>query len=135
MLINRETDYAFRLIRNMSEEKPTSISSIVGDEHITAPIAYKVARKLEQGGLLKSVRGNAGGYMLTRSLSDITLYDIFVVMEKDPYVNMCLKEDHVCLNNTRDKQCKINRELRRIQAVLKEEMSKPLSDILADDED
>ena len=45
MLINRETDYAFRLIRNMSEEKPTSISSIVGDEHITAPIAQERARQ------------------------------------------------------------------------------------------
>ena len=49
MLINRETDYAFRLVRNLSPDKPKSISTIVDIEHITSPIAYKVARKLEKG--------------------------------------------------------------------------------------
>ena len=130
MLINRETDYAFRLVRNLSPDKPKSISTIVDIEHITYPIAYKVARKLEKGGLLKSVRGNAGGYMLTRGLDQITLYDVFVIMENDPYVNLCMKEGHVCPNNVAGNQCKIHYELRRIQEVLKKEMSTPLSEIL-----
>ena len=71
MLFNRETDYALRVIKNLHTDIPTSISSLAEGEFISEAIAYKVARKLDKGGLVKSMRGSNGGYMLTRPLTDI----------------------------------------------------------------
>ena len=47
MLFNRETDYAVRVLKNLSTDRPTSISSFVEGEFISEAIAYKVSRKLD----------------------------------------------------------------------------------------
>ncbi len=122
MLINKECDYAFRLVRNMNNNKLVSISSIVDKEQLTLSMAYKVARKLEKGGLISSVRGNAGGYMLARSPKDITLLDVYRIMEPDTGITHCM--DNHCPLNTDASYCKVHRELERIQEALYTEMSR-----------
>ena len=122
MLITRETDYAFRLIRNLGTEEQKSISSIIEKELISSAIAYKVARKLEQAGLITSVRGNVGGYKLTRDPDQITLYDVYVIMNPDAAVNDCLREGAECPLNTEDSPCAVHYELERIQEALYAEM-------------
>lgn len=122
MLITRECDYAFRIVRNMNHEELVSVSSIVDREQLTLSIAYKVARKLEKGGLLKSVRGNSGGYKLTRPLAAITLYDVYSIMDPDAGITHCMKES--CPLNTENSPCKVHKELERIQESLHAEMSR-----------
>ena len=41
MLFNRETDYAVRVLKNLSTDRPTSISSFVADEFISEAILIK----------------------------------------------------------------------------------------------
>lgn len=124
MLFTRETDYALRIIRNLSEDKPVSISEIVKRELITNAIAYKVARKLEKGGIIKSVRGNAGGYMLQRPLSEITLRDVYEIMDPNSRINECLKDGVECPLNCSDSPCMVHKELERVQNVLFDELSR-----------
>ena len=57
MLFNRETDYAVRVLKNLSTDRPTSISSFVEGEFISEAIAYKVSRKLDKAGIIYGVRG------------------------------------------------------------------------------
>ena len=76
MLITRECDYALRLVRNLSTDDVTSISKIAKAEQISSAIAYKVAGKLEKGGLIESVRGNRGGYRLIRGADKISILDV-----------------------------------------------------------
>ena len=66
MLFNRETDYAVRVLKNLSTDRPTSISSFVEGEFISEAIAYKVSRKLDKAGIIYGVRGSSGGYVLSR---------------------------------------------------------------------
>lgn len=132
MFITRETDYAFRIMRSLSDDKPKSVSAIVKTEYITTAIAYKVARKLEKGGLIRSIRGNAGGYMLARPASEISAYDIYKVMEPDLAINDCLKEGFECPHNTATHICKVHCALSNVQEHLFGELD---SILLADIQD
>lgn len=133
MLFNRETDYAIRVIRNLSVEKPTSISSILEKEHISEAIAYKVARKLDKGGLIRSVRGSNGGYLLERELTDVTLYDIYKIMEPNSFVSECLRGNSNCPVNTGTNPCLIHAEFCRIQNNLfKDLKSRSVANILGE---
>lgn len=132
MLITRECDYALRLLRNLKTDEVTSISSIAKIEDITNAIAYKVAGKLERGGLIESVRGNRGGYKLTRGIDKITILDVFNIMEPDGAINACLKKGSHCPRNEGGTPCAVHHELERIQNVLFEELGrKSLLDIVS----
>lgn len=132
MLFTRETDYAIRLLRNLNEDVPISISKIAEREHISNAIGYKVARKLEQSGLIKSTRGSTGGYCLTAPLSEITLLDVYRVMDPQSVLNECLKDGVCCPNNTDDQPCMIHRELVRIEDIFHRALSeRSLAEVLS----
>lgn len=131
MLFTRETDYALRLLRNLDAKEHKSISQIIDKELMTTAIIYKVARKLDRGGLVESVRGNSGGYKLTRDLSEITLYDVFRIMNPDTVLNDCLHPDVNCPLDSEETPCGYHKELCRIQNVLFDELRrKSLAEIL-----
>ena len=115
MLFNRETDYAVRVLKNLSTDRPTSISSFVEGEFISEAIAYKVSRKLDKAGIIYGVRGSSGGYVLSRPLTEITLYDVHQAIEPHSLVCDCLKQDVSCLFNTDRDTCALRTELLRIQ--------------------
>ena len=72
MLLTRECDYAVRILRALSSGKTTSVQDICRAEEISAPITYKLARKLEQSGYVKSYRGAEGGYALSVGLDAVS---------------------------------------------------------------
>ena len=133
MLITRECDYALRLIRNLSMDDVTSIGNIAKAESISNAIAYKVAGKLEKGGLIESVRGNRGGYLLARGADQISILDVYRIMEPNGAINECLKDGVDCPLNKGEKPCAVHDELDRIQKVLFDEMgSKSLLQIISE---
>ena len=124
MLFNRETDYAVRVLKNLSTERSTSISSFVTDEFISEAIAYKVSRKLDKAGIIYGVRGSSGGYVLSRPLTEITLYDVHQAIEPHSLVCECLKQDVSCLLNTDRDTCALRKELLRIQENINADLKK-----------
>ena len=76
MLFTKECDYAIRIMRALSDGELVSVSNICAAEQLPSAMTYKITRKLEKQGLLKSCRGTNGGYCLNRTLSEISLYDI-----------------------------------------------------------
>ena len=127
MLITRETDYAMRTVRALAGGKRLNIKQICEAECIPVQFAYKILKKLSEKNILKIIRGAGGGYCLEADLNTLTLYDILVAIEnEDDYnsVNLCLKKGVECINNSNGKHCKMNREFRRINAVLEEELKK-----------
>ena len=130
MLINRECDYGLRIVRNLSTDDVVSIREIAKKERITNAIAYKVAGKLEKGGLIESVRGNRGGYKLTRGLDEITILDVYNIMEPNVAINECLMPGKDCPILSGGTPCAVHDELRRIQEMLFAELSsKSLAEI------
>ena len=83
MLFTKECDYAIRIMRALSDGELVSVSNICAAEQLPSAMTYKITRKLEKQGLLKSCRGTNGGYCLNRTLSEISLYDICAAVDPD----------------------------------------------------
>ncbi len=124
MLITRECDYAIRIIRALSSGEIISIQNICEEEKITTAIAYKISRKLEKSGILKSYRGNAGGYALNCNLHKISLYDILTVIDPKLLLIECMQAGYDCSLNTPQKPCLVHNEFCRIQNKLNEDLKK-----------
>ena len=68
MLFTKECDYAIRIMRALSDGELVSVSNICAAEQLPSAMTYKITRKLEKQGLLKSCRGTNGGYERRLSL-------------------------------------------------------------------
>lgn len=120
MLITRRSDYAMRIFRVLKDGKIHNVREICDKEEIPKAFAYKILRELEMADLVKSERGNQGGYLLGKSLDDITLYDVISLTEGDVAILHCMKED--CSRNEDSMPCKVHKEIERIQEILTKEM-------------
>lgn len=56
----------------------------------------KVFQRLSRAGLVSSVRGPGGGFVLSRSAEEITLLEIFTAIEGDPRPEPCLLNRGSC---------------------------------------
>lgn len=122
MLITRRSDYAMRICRVLHDGKVHNVREICQAEEIPKAFAYKILRELEMAGLVKSERGNQGGYYLNRPLSELTLYDVVNITEDDLAILHCMKEE--CNRNPDSMPCKVHQEIERIQNILIEELKK-----------
>ena len=64
MVITRETDYALRLLRVLLDGELHAVRDIAESELVPQAFAYKILIKLSKAGLVRSVRGTAGGFRL-----------------------------------------------------------------------
>ncbi|MBS6646160.1 MAG: Rrf2 family transcriptional regulator [Clostridiaceae bacterium] len=132
MLFTRECDYAVRIIRALSQGDVVSVQEISAKEDITVSITYKITRKLEKSGILKSHRGSNGGYSLCRPAAELTLYDVFTVIDPDLLITECMGASYSCSRNTGSHPCLVHGEFGRLQNLLVMELkSKPLSELFS----
>ena len=133
MLFTKECDYAIRIMRALSSGDFVNVSTICASENLSSAMAYKnrhieynqtleEIRKLEKAGLLKSLRGANGGYALNQPLQNISLYDVFSVIEPDILLLECMKKDYHCSMNTQATPCLVHGEFCRIQRILLQEL-------------
>lgn len=113
MLFTKECDYAIRIMRALSDGELVSVSNICAAEQLPSAMTYKITRKLEKQGLLKSCRGTNGGYCLNRTLSEISLYDICAAVDPDILLLECMKDGYHCSMNNQQKPCLVHREFCR----------------------
>lgn len=131
MLFTRECDYAIRVMRALSSKDLVSVAEICSMEQLTSAMTYKITRKLEKAGLLKSYRGVNGGYALNKSLSEISLYDVCSAIDPDLLLVECMKPGYSCPMNEPKKPCMVHNEFCRLQDILLRELKgKSLSEIL-----
>ena len=129
MLITKRSDYALRICRALKDGKTHNVREICETEDVPKAFAYKIIREMEQGGIVKSERGNKGGYFLSKSLDELTVYDIVSITEEDIAIVHCMKED--CDRNQNDVPCKMHNVIGRLQEIMEKEMkSRTISDIL-----
>jgi len=74
-------------------EGPVALSDIAASEGLPLPYLERVAAQLRSAGLLASVRGARGGYLLTRPPEEISVSDIFVAVEGNLLTVDCLCPD------------------------------------------
>jgi len=123
MLLTKECDYGIRVIRALADGKKNTAENICKKEQIPGQYAYKIIKKLEKAGFVKSIRGRGGGYKLLIPLDSITLYDIISAIGNNLCLSECLLEGFVCPIEG-NSLCVIHKELGRIQNVFINEMKK-----------
>ena len=64
-----------------SEKEAVSLQSIAGRQNISVSYLEQLMALLKKAGLVKSVRGAAGGYFLGRPAEEISVGDILSVLE------------------------------------------------------
>jgi Rrf2 family protein len=81
--ITSQEEYGVRCLLQLGrqgDEKSLTIPEISRAEGISSHYVAKLMRVLRKGGLVKSVRGQAGGYVLTRPLNRITVAEALAVL-------------------------------------------------------
>jgi Rrf2 family transcriptional regulator, cysteine metabolism repressor len=95
-------------IRAMTElarhygNNPVSVGVIAEKEEISRKYLDHIMSRLKAAGLVRVIRGVHGGFVLSHDPSQITLGDIFRVLEGDPAIVECVHEPTLC---TRSNKC------------------------------
>ena len=75
-----------------------SAAELAQDTGVPLPTAQKLMGQLASAGLLNSVRGAGGGFMLARPVNEISLADIVEAVEGPIVMTMCADGvNHECL--------------------------------------
>ncbi len=77
---------------------PLSIKTIAERQNISEYYLEQLFSGLRKAGLVKSIRGAQGGYILAREPQDITASDILNVLEGPIEISECIEEEgsHTC---------------------------------------
>ena len=125
MIITNEADYALRIMRALADGEQHTVSSICEQESVPQQFAYKIIRKLSDGGVIQVTRGVKGGVKLMADLHDVTLFDIVEMTDAERYIIDCMRPGNRCVwMETNCKFCQIHGRLMEIQNVLDEELKK-----------
>lgn len=79
MRITTKGRYGLRAVINLANarhNRPISISSIANEEKVSSEFLEQIFFKLKKAGLIRSVRGPGGGFVLERKPSEISVQDI-----------------------------------------------------------
>jgi len=93
MFISKTTGYGIRALAYLARHAgpgPCGLQEIALQEKIPPVYLRKVLGELRRHRLLRSVKGIHGGYELARPPQNITLWEVFRVLEPDPYLDGCI---------------------------------------------
>ena len=97
MHMTQEADYAVRIVYCLAQEKERRDAKYISENMgISLRFSLKILRKLVASGIVKSFKGQHGGYELARPASQITLNDVIETVDGPYALNRCLKGDHEC---------------------------------------
>ena len=99
MRVSKRTRYGVRLMLELSLQygkKPLSINQIAELEGISAKFLGQIIIPLKGAGLIQSTRGAQGGYELTRSPREISVLEVFRVLEGDCLLTGCAEDAGSC---------------------------------------
>ena len=84
--ISSKTIYAVAALNELgaiAENEVLKIKDIAASANIPQNFLEQILLELKKQGLLTSIKGAYGGYKLARSLKDITLKDVVLILESD----------------------------------------------------
>ena len=96
MRLSTKGQYAVRAIVTLScheSGNPVTLKAISEEEGISLSYLEQLFVKLRRGDIVKSVRGPGGGYILSKSASDISVGQVIAVVEEPLNPVVCLDDD------------------------------------------
>jgi len=113
-------------------ERSRSAGEIAAAIHVPVPTVSKILKILARAGLVVSLRGAKGGYLLARPANEISLVDIIHAMDGPIGMTECSVTPGVCSQEAacvvRSNWQRINREvLGVLQTITLDQMIKPVA--------
>lgn len=99
MLYSKATEYAIRSLAWMAKEngnRARRAEDIARLAQVPAPFLAKTFQKLSKDGILQSVKGPAGGYVLARLPSQLSLLDIVSSIDGTYQMDGCILGQGKC---------------------------------------
>jgi len=75
---------------------PTNIKDISERQEVSVPYLEQILCTLRRGGLISSVRGPGGGYLLKRAPEKVSIGDILKELEGPVAITSCMDPDEGC---------------------------------------
>src|SRR5438093_13520692 len=99
MRISMRADYGARAMIDLAQRHGhglTQTSDIAARQHIPESYLEQLLAALRKAGLVRSVRGPAGGHELARPPTELTLGDVLDVLEGVTTPSSCMDDNGVC---------------------------------------
>lgn len=135
MQVSRTLDYAVRSLTFMGlkPENKYSMKEISDKKHIPVNYLAKIMRRLVNRGLIRSMVGPEGGYILRKLPSDINLREVYEAIEGEIRIIDCMDKENLCALYGNCKQLPVWDKLRVSMIQILEDTT--LEDMLKDSEE
>ncbi len=131
MRLSTRSKYGIRAILELAQnygQGPLQIKVIAEHQEISAKYLEQLMAILKSAGLIRSVRGSKGGYMLAKSPNRIKLSEVFCTLEGPVVTVECLEDESRC---SRVFDCAARRIWAEVQdAIMGVLQSKTLQDMV-----
>lgn len=104
MKLSTNSEYGLRALADLAanfEGKPVPVISIAKRQHISGKYLEIIFSAMKRAGLVRSVKGIGGGYLLARSAADIRLSEILSVLEG----NLSIVDDDISGEDVQNLRC------------------------------
>ena len=123
MQLNITTDYAIRTVLFLAIKKDVvSSSEISAAMKIPQNYILVLTKRLREAGIIDTIRGSNGGFVLKKEPWDISIHDIIQAMEGTTKINRCLEEDHYCSRHAVD-TCPVRKNYEKFQTIFDDYMN------------
>ncbi|MDD2688732.1 MAG: Rrf2 family transcriptional regulator [Candidatus Omnitrophica bacterium] len=97
-LITRDTDYAVRALTYIAnhKDKTISVSELVEALRIPRPFLRKILQILNKKRILKSLKGQGGGFNLAITPDKIFIADLMEIFQGPLKINECIFKKRIC---------------------------------------
>lgn len=108
-MISKTSKYAIRALIYLAvkeeENRMLGIKEISKDLDIPTPFLGKILQNLVKFDLLKSTKGPNGGFSLKKPASEISIYDLVIIIDGPALFNECLIGLHSCMVDDHGSHC------------------------------
>lgn len=122
--INRQTDYAVRVVLALSKKEAGKrvSTSEVGHEMLIPPaLLQRIVAELASGKFINTQAGRDGGISLARDPKEISLLQVVEHFEGELYLSDCVLKPGDC---PFDKKCPVHCQWVRLKNLLRDEMAR-----------
>ncbi len=120
-LITRNTDYALRAICYIAKhnESRVTVEELVSKLGVPRPFMRKILQLLSRNKVLKSTKGQGGGFKLSIPASKLYLIRIMHIFQGNGGLNGCFLKKDICPNKGK---CMLRKKIKSIEQDVLEQL-------------
>lgn len=129
MRLSKKGRYGVRAMVRLAlqgKDSPVSTKCIAAQENIPMPFLEQLLFRLRKAGLVRSVRGAKGGFLLTERPERISMLDIIRALGETTHPVECVAEDRAHARCRREDRCAPRRLWQRLGDRVKDVLEKTM---------